>query len=297
MFLFCWLDVSSQDADLQFTDVDIQTFWKYYDLFKKDTASNPFKDFFEQTSPALKEFVERWENGEKYWKRNTIHHSAHLDHLRNSQIKLEDYHDEVQTYFTEFRKLYPEANAPKVHFVIGALTTLCHPNKHGVIIGVDIFCDSINQHAGPFKPLSYRDLPIRAAECIIQYNSRTSYIGYTLLRESIVDGSVSFLTSLISADYKKKFLASEAFRYGEAHEELLVKEFLQKKYDMDFSGWAHYSDATGRPPGLGDWIGYKITEAYYNNISDKKKAIDDILEINDFEKFLMLSGYPQIFGN
>jgi hypothetical protein len=295
--LFSWLNANSQDAGVQFTDVDINTFWKYYDQFKKDTASNPFKEFFAETSPALKEFVERWQDGEKYWKRNTLYHAAHLDHVRNSEIRLEDYHTEVQKYFSDFQKLYPEAQAPKVHFVIGALTTLCHTNKHGVVIAVDIFCDSAKQHPGPFKPLSYRELPVRTTECIIHYNSRTAYIGYTLLREAIVEGSVSFLTSLISPAYKEKLLASEAFRYGEAHDEVLVKEFLRRKYDMDFTGWTRYGGSKGRPGGLGDWIGYKITEAYYHNTPDKKKAIDDILEINDFEKFLVLSGYTQIFGN
>jgi hypothetical protein len=296
LILSC-LRASSQDSLVHFTDVDIHNFWNYYDQFKKDTTTNPFKDFFTVGSPALKEFVERWDNGEKYWKRNVVYHDAHLDHVRNSEIKLETCQDEIQSLFEEFRKIYPEAQAPKVHFVIGALTTLCGTNKHGVLIGLDVFCDTTAQHAGPFKPLPYQQLPIRTTECIIRYNSRTAYIGYNLLREAIVEGSISFLTGLLSPEYKNRLLSGETFKYGDAHEEMLVKEFLQRKYDMDFRGWSHYKDETGRPRGLGDWIGYRITEAYYNNSVDKKKAVDEILEINDFEKFLALSGYTGIFGN
>jgi hypothetical protein len=38
------------------------------------------------------------------------------------------------------------------------------------------------------------------------------------------------------------------------------------------------------------WIGYKITNACYNKAADKMQAIEDILTITDFDRFLEQSG-------
>jgi len=41
----------------------------------------------------------------------------------------------------------------------------------------------------------------------------------------------------------------------------------------------------------------KITKAYYTNASDRKKAIDEIINIKDYKKFLEKSKYPQQINN
>jgi hypothetical protein len=51
-----------------------------------------------------------------------------------------------------------------------------------------------------------------------------------------------------------------------------------------------------RPPDLGYFMGYKISESYYKNARDKRQAIKDILEINDFDKFLKQSKYHLKFA-
>ena len=62
----------------------------------------------------------------------------------------------------------------------------------------------------------------------------------------------------------------------------------------DFQGWL-YSSQAGRPNDLGYWMGYKIVKAYYDKAADKKKAIDEILHIRDFNQFLAASGYADRF--
>ena len=48
-----------------------------------------------------------------------------------------------------------------------------------------------------------------------------------------------------------------------------------------------------RPADLGYYVGYKITQAYYNNAKDKKQAIVDIIEIDDPLTFLQKSCYDK----
>jgi hypothetical protein len=297
LFLICSLRAQAQDPVIQLIDIDLQSFWRIYDQFKKDTTQNPFGEYLENGSPALKKYTDHWDKAAHYFKRNIRQNPLYFEQVRNAGLNVQDYQDTVATLFEKFKMLYPEATTPKVYYIGGALTTLCSTNTEGVVIGADLFADSAYRVHENFKALTLDQLPVRTVQCMIQHNSRTAYIGYYLMREAIVEGSVCFLTGLISDEFRRNFTTGKMFRYGEAHEETLVKEFLRRKYDSDFTGWSYWSNGTDRPTGLGAWVGYKITEAYYSNSADKEKAIDEILEINDFEKFLSLSGYTQLFSN
>jgi len=47
----------------------------------------------------------------------------------------------------------------------------------------------------------------------------------------------------------------------------------------------------GRPADMAYFEGYRITQAYYEKATDKKKAIREILTVQDADKFLNDSGY------
>jgi hypothetical protein len=52
-----------------------------------------------------------------------------------------------------------------------------------------------------------------------------------------------------------------------------------------------------RPNDLGYWMGYKITEAYFNKQENKRQAIHNIINIDDPYKFLIESGYLDDYIN
>ncbi len=297
LLINAWNARAQQDSLIRLVDTDLRAFWDHYDQFTKDTTQNPFEAYISNGSPGLVAYTSHWDKAAQYFKRNVRHHYQYFEKRRHSMHNFQDDRSKIHEYFLKFRALYPEAIAPRVYFIGSALTTLCHTSKEGVIIGADVFADSAFQVAGDFRALNYDQVPIRTLQCMISYNSRTAHIGYYLLREAIVEGSAAFITGMVSDEFRNRFTSTRMFKYGETHEEMLVKEFLRRKYDSDFTGWSYWSDGTDRPTGLGAWIGYKITESYYLTATDKQKAIDDILEINDFEKFLSLSGYTQVFSN
>jgi hypothetical protein len=54
----------------------------------------------------------------------------------------------------------------------------------------------------------------------------------------------------------------------------------------DISRWLYNgTESEDRPGDLGYYVGYKITEAYYNRAADKRQAVREILEIKDFDRF------------
>jgi hypothetical protein len=141
------------------------------------------------------------------------------------------------------------------------------------------------------------NMPILLAKSFVYTNNKPAHTGHSLLRECIIRGSVDFIAALFIEGERSRILAQENFVYGESHEEQLVKEFLRIKDSSDFQNWLYNHNSQNRPPELGNWIGYKIVQAYYNSDSDKIHAIDEILKINDFDRFLQLSGYMDVFRN
>ena len=73
-------------------------------------------------------------------------------------------------------------------------------------------------------------------------------------------------------------------------------QFQKEKHQEDYGGWLYGGEAIpGSPVDVGYWIGYQIAKAYYDQQTDKKQAIKDILNITDFDLFLEQSGYGKNF--
>lgn len=46
---------------------------------------------------------------------------------------------------------------------------------------------------------------------------------------------------------------------------------------------------------LGYFMGYRIAESHYLTAQDKRRAVQDILAVTDYDAFLKASGYPERF--
>jgi uncharacterized protein YjaZ len=62
-------------------------------------------------------------------------------------------------------------------------------------------------------------------------------------------------------------------------------------YKPNYSNWIYNAGtAKDRPADLGYYVGYLITRAYYENAKDKRRAVHDILNIQDARAFYEASG-------
>jgi uncharacterized protein YjaZ len=55
-------------------------------------------------------------------------------------------------------------------------------------------------------------------------------------------------------------------------------------------------ETVDHPADLGYWVGYQICKAYYNKSADKKKAVEDMLNIKDYKGFYDKSGVHSLFN-
>lgn len=111
----------------------------------------------------------------------------------------------------------------------------------------------------------------------------------TLLARSINEGAADFISELVLG-YN---LNARIHEYGNAHEKELWEKFRKQMDGENVDEWLYngFDPTRGYPQDLGYYIGYRICRSYYNQAQDKKQAVKDILEIQDFKAFLEKSGY------
>lgn len=297
VFLFS-LELSAQNKDPLATEIvtaDLDRFWLA--LEKAGTAINPkvMDEFYlKPGSRGIKGFTKGRIKNADYLSGVIRAHSKYYHSIRSSTDSIAGMKDQIRQSLVKLKELYHPAVFPPVYFVIGALSSGGTTSNDGLIIGAEMYgltantpTDELNDWLKTvIKPVG--EVPHIVAHELIHFQQQ--YDGGTLLAACIKEGSADFIAELISG----RHINQHVHDFANPIEKELWFEFKERMNEKNYSGWL-YSSTKGRPNDLGYWMGYKISKAYYDQAQDKKKAIDDILNIKDFNKFLDQSGYAKKF--
>jgi hypothetical protein len=290
--------LENENDEVNIITTDVDNFWKAFDEFKRDTATNAFQIYLDNASVGLKDFIQWHIDTGTHLKKTIRRELQYYEKARPYSYEILQHKETIKKYFQAFKEIYPYAVYPDIYAVVGVMNSGGTSSQHGIIIGTEMFGDSTLQSTNCYKGIPLEKIPEIVATGLVFYHQKPAPTGYTLLRQSIIHGSADFLVSLVLGEKKHLILERENYKYGELHEEELVKQFLREKDSENLTDWLFQGKTKdGKPSDLGIWFGYKVTEAYYNNSPDKVKAIDEILKINDFGRFLTLSGYTAPFEN
>ncbi|HYG03863.1 MAG TPA: hypothetical protein VD927_15550 [Chryseosolibacter sp.] len=282
--------------DINFITTDVESFWRHFDEFKKDTTRNPFTLYLNEGTAALKDFIPYRIVSDTALKKRIRQELPYYEAVRPAIFNYDTLKGRVRRYASALKSIYPATTVPDIHFVVGRITAGGTTTDDAIMIGAEMYADTITTTSYGFTAMHVNQIPEVILHCIIYYNQKPAPVGYHILRQSIVEGAAQFIATLVSEKERNGIWQKENFKYGEANEELLVREFQMRKYDSDFDGWLYHGPTEdGRPANVGTWLGYKITAAYYQNAADKQKAVAEILLLNDFERFILLSGYLNQF--
>lgn len=280
--------------DFRVITSDIARFWTVYD--KLDGAADPGalleREYLDAGSAGLHGFVHQRIVSGASLARRIGKHAAYYRAIRSNTLRAASFEPEIRADMRRFKALYPAAMFPDVYFLIGRLNTGGTASPDGLLIGAEMYA------RGPGVPTG--ELDAWLASGTAEVDKIAAIVAHelmhfqqhldpdTLLGHAIKEGSCDFLASLV---HDGKF-NEPVYRYGYANEAQLKKEFLAEMDGSDFKRWLYSGAPEGeRPADLGYFMGFRITQAYYNKASDKRKAIDDILHIQDFKRFLAESGY------
>ncbi|MBU2947040.1 DUF2268 domain-containing putative Zn-dependent protease [Zobellia uliginosa] len=280
---------------------DIPNFWKAYDSIQNsaekakvfselylDKASEPFKKMIALSGDIRnpENYLSSFEEYPKFW-----------NSLRNPTLELQNIESEIIECFSRVKELYPNFKPGDVCIFIGVRSIQASVPNNGnlIFMGGELNLQFDKIDLSEFKPGETFPYQNSIKSTIVHETIHLQQKGdvETLLGQAIHEGSADFLAELfLNEPYK-----SQAYIYGRKNEEKLWIEFAKEMDSADISNWFYIeSGKKDRPADLGYFIGYMISQSYYEKAMDKNKAIQEIIEVTDFEKFLETSGYADKFG-
>lgn len=276
--------LSSHPDSIVFHTEDISLFWKVFDATSPKFDAKAFQtNYLDAGSAGLKGFIRmRIESGGNLSK--TIKKDvSYYQQIRESSLSIDSRKAKMHEYFSNLKKIYPQAVFPDVYFVIGVRNSGGTTFSGGLIIGAEMF----GNETATFKPeVSIDVVELVVVHELIHYQQNYA-AGNTLLAQSIREGAADFICELVAGTHSNAGI----HEYGNSHAAELWTDFSQKMNDTNWGFWLYSSKDKSKPKDLGYWMGYKIVQAYYNQTDDKTQAVYDILNINDFKDFLKRSGY------
>ncbi|SHH34831.1 DUF2268 domain-containing putative Zn-dependent protease [Flavobacterium johnsoniae] len=276
-FIFGQNNFSNNPLDAIFETKDSKFFWEVFDKMDK-SKQNPFIEYMQKGSPGVKGFTEnRIINADSLFA-VVKKRKADYELSRNVLDGISSKEKRVRAIYSALKYWYPNAKFPPIYFVYRRFNSGGTSAPEGIIIGTEML-KNLDGVSGLI------------AHELVHYQQNITGKDM-LLKWCLLEGGADFIGELISGESINKF----SYKYGDQNLDKLCQEFVTRLKKTDYQDWLYgTSKKDDRPNDLGYWIGYKITESYFNKQKDKQKAIEEILNIKDPMEFLKQSGFLDAF--
>jgi hypothetical protein len=293
---------SRDPAGARLVTEDIPRFWEAFDARGRlGTAIALESLYLKPGSPGLHDWKRLRLQDAMTMARTVDGLAPYYASARESTLRAATAAPRIRETYRKLAALYPDAVFPDVYFVVGRLNSGGTTSGAGLLIGIEMYgrTDSpILLRMGDWLQQVLRpvdDLPGIVAHELIHYQ-QPGRGGRRLLDQSMREGSADFLGQMISGlninSHVHAWVAAQPGR-----EQELWAEFAPKMRGTDSAGWFSSENQKERPKDLGYFIGYRIAEAYYKKMEDKKQAVRDIIRMSDSEDLLARSGYATRMRN
>jgi hypothetical protein len=276
---------------------DVVHFWRAFDESGKvptERRGDVYRrEYFDLGSQGLKDYAA--------FRRVTAETlAAHVEQNRDAYATIRPFINEVvkqkpviQAAFRRLKALYPDMKFPAhVYLVVGPQKGAGMNSDNGIILAADMFATP------PGTPYSYTRVsaayvPYAAVHETIHFNQAYQTNDQsTLLQNVVSEGTADFIASLVLQEPAVR-QHTDRWHYGCGNETELAARLLREADLKITKPWLFdHAPDTGWPPDMGYWIGYRISQAYYDRANDKRAALRDMLGVTDFKAYLEASGYP-----
>lgn len=262
---------------------DIPRFWAVLDrATSENLAALLQREYLNAGTPGLQEFLSISIGSADALAEAVESRRERYEEIRELSLNVDAAERAIRAPLYALEYLYPDAVFPDIYFVIGRLKSGGTARGRGLFIGTEMF-----HNVEGLRSIVAHELIHFQQLATGQYYAAAE--APSLLALAILEGSADFLAELISGIRGNP----RAQEYGRAHERELWAQFQLEMRGTDVDPWFYGNPPGERPADLGYFIGYRITEAYYEEATNKKQAIRDILTTRDFLKLLEQSGYGQ----
>ncbi|NER16602.1 hypothetical protein [Spongiivirga citrea] len=302
--LFYTFSCNSQDYSQEFITEDIANFWEVYDTIVaiKDSVERKKiiqKRYIDKSTEGLKllmdarrysadEYIAAINNYPKFW-----------ESIRTNTTNLEQHFKKINGDIEKLKQLYPDLKPSPIYFSFGVFRSNGTIKNGNVLIGAemallskDIDVSELPKHIQEFHRLQnpIEDLPLL---CTHEYvHTQQKEMEYYLLNNCLYEGIAEFIAT--TATGKQSYL--NAIQFAQLNYEEVRNRFEEDLYKTYFTNWLWSSGKIMGERDLGYGVGYAIAKRNYDQASDKKKAIKEMIELEftDEDKiisFVDKSGY------
>ncbi|MFK7806156.1 MAG: M56 family metallopeptidase [Saprospiraceae bacterium] len=297
------------DDESNYITYDIENFWNAYD--KILTTSDSIQQYtyikelyLDKASPGLKAFRKR----KGYTADDYIHaintYPKFWASIRSNTLQAERYAKEIEVGVNKLKKLYPDLKPSNIYFTIGALRSGGTTLDGMVLIGAEIAMaderavteelpDWLRKNlrtyfdSNPIKDITF----LNVHEYV--HTQQKTQGGHELLSQCVYEGIAEFVTVIATGEESPV----PAIHYGKANDEKVQARFVKELLSPYYMNWLYNNfNNEFNTRDLGYYIGYAISEKYYEKAEDKGKAIKELMKLSfydpkDMQDFVDQTGY------
>jgi len=305
ILLLCLLLTSIGFSQVKVYTSDIDNYWVAYDSITQTHDFTKRLDlinrlYINKGSKGLKAFMEARHYRDTLYIKHIEVYPEFWNSIRANTLAAKSKTNEIREAIAQFKILYPKLKPAELYFTIGGFRSAGTVSGNMVLVGCEIATGTPAINMSEFKnpwlqsvfakqtPDNIISLTIHEYVHTQQKNNNPKNV----LGNSIKEGSADFITELVMG----KPLVKSYLTYGREHATTIKKSFRKEMFATSLERWLFNGSYLEKEGDMGYYIGYEICKAFYNNSTDKAKAVKDIIELSysnerAIEKFLDESGF------
>ena len=280
----------SQTVDQKFVSTDIDNFWNAYDkiITEKDTTKQYsfLKELYiDKATPGLKSLIEV----RNYTSKNFIDainkYPKFWNSIRPNTLSVKEVYPEIEADIKKLKEAYPDLKPSTIYFSIGAFRTNGTIQNDRILIGSELsladektFINELPEWRQPFYK-EYEPRKNITLLCTHEYvHTQQKELVENLLSMCLYEGIAEFISCKVTG----KKSSSPAIEFGKNNQEKVINQFIADLYIISNNYnwlWGENKNSL-KIRDLGYYIGYEISERYYNTSKDKTKAIKTLVELD-----------------
>jgi hypothetical protein len=265
---------------------DVELFFQVYDAASgRPTAEQLQRDYIDRGSDGLRQFAKVRNITGARIAATLAKEPGIYAQAKTCTDALPEVRERVAKALRTLGEMYPEAKFPPVTIAIGRGKPVGVGSPvTGIQIGLEALC------ATPYMSpdIADRFVYVIAHEYahVQQYQPLVDKERPTVLEGSLIEGGAELTAELIAGSVSSVHLGP----LTQGREREIETAFVADMDKIDVSDWL-YNGTREKPADIGYWVGYRIVKSYYQQATDKRQALKDILEMRDPKALLEKSGW------
>jgi uncharacterized protein YjaZ len=274
-----------------------------------DKGTETFKEYFK-----LKEKQNNYKIENEYLRTLRQYPKYYSSVVKQSKIfKSKKLTKKVNKVYDILIKNYPEAKIKPNYICIGIMDDGGKSFETGQFIGLELFACNKNADISELinNPVTLNYLKgtsfdlMRIDELILhelvhlsQFKGNDKFLqtfkGTIKYIPLLGEGGAAFITDLLfnfKATIGPGTFNTEQFDYCEQNTAKLWQDYKNLKDNSMISDFFYKNTTLYPVRSVGYYLGYKVCKQYYDKATDKKKAIKEIIEVTDYDKLVIESGF------